>query len=109
MGQEVLIVIMLILLSVPVVFFFAPGLSGGMMRPTYEREVRALINPSAPRRSNIIALKKALSNEELIDRVTKEQVKRSPSSTLTLQKRLKFARWRINPLVFRSLECSISL
>jgi Flp pilus assembly protein TadB len=43
------------------------------------------------------------------DEVGEFSVKRSVSSVLTLEKKLKYAQWRIQPLVYRMCEVGVSL
>lgn len=90
-----------ILLDIPI-----PGF--GAMRGDMRRNMRAIV--SAQRTSVASARKSGGSpKESIVAAAEQEAVKRVVSSKLTLRKKLRYAQWKIEPVVYRAAQVTISL
>ena len=88
-----------------VALYFLSGLSGG--RDSNSGSLRSNMSSIVAAQRDSAVLRDSSDRSGVFKEVT-QQV-RSVSSKLTLEKRLKYAQWRISPAVFRLLQMAISI
>lgn len=105
------ITILLLLLALPVLFLFLPRLSGGLMRPAVQRQLRALLNNEKTPTSQLRSSEGIDEKRDILAKLSKSGNgrQRTPSATISLSKRLKYAGWQISPVTFHCLEFLVSV
>lgn len=111
MELTTLIVLLFGLLAAPVFFLFAPRFSAGLMAPTYEREVKTLIQ--GPRHGVNVEdpqayLIRSKKRKAVIGKLADTARKRTSTSRLTIAKRLRYAQWPISAVLFHAIELGVS-
>jgi tight adherence protein B len=110
--MSLLALTLIIILAVPLYFILFPNSLGGLFSAQHARDVHGLINHTvAVTAADKDAIRVNKAREELLKAVNDPKGQKESDSTMTLEKRLKYAQWKIPTLTYRLLEavCSIAM